>query len=330
MCKISVVTSVYNCEKYIAATIESVIKQTFEDWEFIIINDCSSDRSAEIIRSFSDERIVFIDNKVNRGQCESLNYGISIAKGEFIARLDHDDICKPNRLEKQYEYMKKHPEVVLVGSKCNLYIDGKEIQTGEPIVSSAQEMRFALNFDNQIPHSSFFIRKSTMIEAGIRYGEYQYAEDYALLFDLIKVGEIALLNEPLVLYRIFDEQFTATCSHDLITEEVLQIRNKFVDLLPIEYREIYKTSNECNLLSKQDYSLFVKGYKYAASEMGLSMNDKQNRRCVKELFKNILLRQPATITRLFAYTLSGLTDWNWLFSKDGIYFSTKAIWINWK
>ena len=116
MCKVSVVMSVYNCEQYVGETIQSIIDQTFTDWEFIIINDCSRDRSAEVIRKFDDPRIIFIDNKENKGQSANLNYGISIAKGEYIARTDHDDISYPTRFEKQVKYLDDHPDVVLLGT----------------------------------------------------------------------------------------------------------------------------------------------------------------------------------------------------------------------
>ncbi|MBQ3799225.1 MAG: glycosyltransferase family 2 protein, partial [Treponema sp.] len=126
MPKISVVTSVYNCERFVGETIQSVINQTFTDWEYILIDDCSKDRSAEIIQSFADKdpRIRLIRNEQNQGQCRNLNHGIQLAKGEYIARLDHDDLCYPERFQKQLDYMEAHKETVLCGCRMDMWQDG--------------------------------------------------------------------------------------------------------------------------------------------------------------------------------------------------------------
>ena len=146
MCKISVVTSVYNCEKYIKETIQSVIDQTYTDWEYIIIDDCSRDNSAKIIQSIQDDRIRFIKNETNQGQCANLNKGIKLARGEYIARLDHDDICYPDRFVKQLKYMEQKRgtsiHILLISFKSpigmrlrNIFMNREFIQLSDIILS---------------------------------------------------------------------------------------------------------------------------------------------------------------------------------------------------
>jgi len=115
---ISVVMPVYNTEKFVAEAIESILAQTFTDFEIIIIDDCSTDKSWQIIQDFSekDQRIVTIQNSENQGLARSLNKGLKIAKGQFIARMDADDISMPQRFEIQLDFLKNHPDVGVVGS----------------------------------------------------------------------------------------------------------------------------------------------------------------------------------------------------------------------
>src|SRR4249919_3825300 len=113
---VSVILPAYNCEKYIAKAIESVLHQTFTDLELIIINDGSTDRTEEIIRSFSDPRILYQVNNTNKGLVFTLNKGIDIAKGGYIARMDGDDICHPERLAKQKTFLDQNQEIATIAS----------------------------------------------------------------------------------------------------------------------------------------------------------------------------------------------------------------------
>ena len=116
MTKISVLTTVYNGRKYLAEAIESVLNQTLINFEFIIIDDASTDNSVEIIQSYNDSRIRFFKNEKNIGQTASLNKGLKLAKGDYIARLDQDDVCLPVRLEEQYKYLENNQEVTIISS----------------------------------------------------------------------------------------------------------------------------------------------------------------------------------------------------------------------
>ena len=113
----------YNAEKYIAESIESILSQTFTDFEFIIINDASTDSTKEIIESFQDSRIILINNEQNLGVAKSLNIGIATAKGKYIARMDADDISLPERFQTQFNFMEKNPDIDICGSWARMFGD---------------------------------------------------------------------------------------------------------------------------------------------------------------------------------------------------------------
>ena len=121
---VSVIMSNYNTpEEFLRASIESVLNQTYSNFEFIIVDDCSTDNSLEIIKSYQDERIVVLENKENLGITKSLNRGLEIAKGEYVARMDADDISFPKRFETQVEYLKNNPQVIVCGTGVELIGD---------------------------------------------------------------------------------------------------------------------------------------------------------------------------------------------------------------
>ena len=154
---ISILMSVYNGEKYLHAAVDSILKQTFKDFEFIIINDGSIDRSREILESYQDERIVLIHQE-NKGLTRALNKGLSLAKGEFIARMDADDSCKPERLEKQVAFLRENPGIVLLGSNC-FNIDGDGDIIGQiDLPTGGVQIKWNLLFYNclQQSHKSAF------------------------------------------------------------------------------------------------------------------------------------------------------------------------------
>jgi glycosyltransferase involved in cell wall biosynthesis len=127
--KISVITAVYNGERFLVKTIESILNQTFKNFEYILINDCSKDKSLKIMKEYKkkDKRIVLINNKKNIGSASSRNLGLKMARGGYIAILDHDDLALPERLEKEQNYLEKNPDIFLVsGQSINIDEFGNE------------------------------------------------------------------------------------------------------------------------------------------------------------------------------------------------------------
>lgn len=198
---LSVVMAVYNGEKYLKESIESILEQTFTDFEFIIINDGSTDNTLAIINSYADHRIKII-NQQNAGLSKSLNKGIAIATGDFIARIDADDTALPNRLEKQMRFMAKHPDIVLLGTNANivdeegnyLYTSNLERSVNHPSIFETSNPFF---------HSSVVFRKSIFDKCG-GYNEdvIHHFEDKLLWAKMLVCGNLANLEEALINYRI--------------------------------------------------------------------------------------------------------------------------------
>ena len=194
---------VYNCEKYIAEAIESVLHQTFSDFEFIIINDGSTDSTERIVRSYAnkDDRIIFINNAKNSGVTDALNQGLDLCRGEYIARMDGDDISLPQRFEKQVEYMDKHPDCGVLGTWFQIF-DGQNV----PIYYPTQIKAFDLLCGICVCHPTVMLRKSVMDRYGFKYNqEYKHAEDFALWSKMVFVTEIHNLPKVLLYYRWTDQ-----------------------------------------------------------------------------------------------------------------------------
>jgi len=200
---VSVVMSVYNEEKYIAEAIESILNQTYEDFEFIIINDGSTDNTATIIQSFSDPRIRFINHKENKNQAVRANEGITIAKGKYIARMDGDDIALENRFEYQVGYLDAHPEISIVGSQYD-YIDSNghlSYNTTKKLPCDSVDLKaYALMFCPFI-HSSVVFRKS-IFEKNQYNPDYFVAQDYDFFTSVLSQYDGYNINEALVVYRL--------------------------------------------------------------------------------------------------------------------------------
>lgn len=202
--KVSIITTVYNCEKYISKSIESILNQTYENFEFIILNDGSNDGTGDIISKYSseDSRIKLISSESNIGRVSSLNKSIETSKGKYIALQDADDISKPDRIEKQLNFLEDNPEYVLVGSDVSV-IDksGKTISRPVRPVHN-NELQFSLLFRCTFANPSIMFRKRILSENGIDYEkEYEHAEDYRIISKISKHGKIHNLNEVLINYR---------------------------------------------------------------------------------------------------------------------------------
>lgn len=198
MPKVSVIMSVYNGEKYLRESLESILNQTFKDFEFIIVNDGSTDRTLEILQKFerSDSRVKIISQKI-LGLTKSLNKAISHSKGEFIARQDSDDISLPERLEKQLNVIDKKSNIDLVASWY--YIIN---ENGENILlrklPEAETVRRLLKFENLICHSSVMFKKTSFLVYGGYNENLQYGQDRFLW---LKMRNFEIIEEPLLKFR---------------------------------------------------------------------------------------------------------------------------------
>ncbi|MES2863872.1 MAG: glycosyltransferase family 2 protein [Bacteroidota bacterium] len=201
--KISVIMPVYNCELYIQEAVESILAQTYTDFELLLIDDASKDKTVEIIKSFNDNRINLIQKPKNLGYTDSLNYGFSVAEGEYIARMDGDDFSLPTRFEKQVAYLDKHPDVVLCGA--NYSIIGTDIVNKLPENNDEIQIQFIRN--NSIAHPVVMLRNSVLKANGIVYDvTKEPAEDFDLWVRLLNYGKLHNIQEVLLNYRVHQKQ----------------------------------------------------------------------------------------------------------------------------
>lgn len=200
--KISVIMSVYDGEKYLDESIQSILNQTFKDFEFIIINDCSTDNSLYIIKQYAtkDKRIVLIENEENIGLTKSLNKGLKIAKGKYIARMDADDVALSERFNKQYNYLEKNKNVFLLGTSAMMIDEDGNRSIKITAITQEKKIYSRLRKKNTIIHSSIMFRN----DFELFYREnFKYAQDYDLYLRVLSEGKIIKnILEVLLYYRV--------------------------------------------------------------------------------------------------------------------------------
>jgi glycosyltransferase involved in cell wall biosynthesis len=206
--QITVVMPAYNAAKYIASAIDSVLQQSFSNFELLIINDGSTDDTENIIHSFSDERIKLI-NQPHQGIAAALNLGLLNASASFIARFDADDICYPQRLQKQFDFLHEHPEYVLVGSDVN-YADrnGEYLYHYTNTGHTHEEIAVKITAFCPFIHSSVMYKKNIALQAGGYDAKAHTFEDYRLWTKFITQGKVCNLSEPLIMVRLNPESVT--------------------------------------------------------------------------------------------------------------------------
>ncbi len=233
---ISVLLPVYNGEKYLAEAIESVLKQTHSDFEFLIINDGSTDNTAQIISKHAekDSRIRLIENEKNLGLVETLNKGLELAKGNYIARMDADDICHPERFQKQIHFMDNHPEVVICGTCFQCF---GASNTTHIYPTEHESIQARLLFGSCICHPSVFLRTAFIREHNIKYlSETFPAEDYKIWVKSAKLGRLHNLPDILLHYREHDSQIS-TENIQWQKEQTDRIRLEMLNWLSPDFTE---------------------------------------------------------------------------------------------
>jgi glycosyltransferase involved in cell wall biosynthesis len=205
---LSIVMPVYNTEKFIKETINSLLNQTFKDFELLIVDDASTDNSIEIIKSFIDERIKIFTNDKNRGIVYSRNRGNSLACGKYIAPFDADDIALPDKFEKQITYMEKHTEFGMIGSWAKL-IDENGIfkNVNWKLSASAKQIPAILLFRAYFIQSAVVFKKNVLQAYSYTEG-YAPSEDYKLYYDISCKYKTYNYPEYLTLYRIHKNSIT--------------------------------------------------------------------------------------------------------------------------
>jgi len=246
--KVSIIMPVYNAEEHVSQAIESILGQTFVDFELIIINDGSTDHSLDVIKAYHDPRIVLICNETNIKLIPTLNKGLKVAKGKYIARMDADDISLPSRIARQVEFMDQHLNIGVCGTWVEIFGDGA--QNFWRFTDQPDAVKCMLLFGCCIAHPSVMIRR-TIVEAGLCYSSlYPHGEDYALWVHIAQKYEIANIPEILFKYRKSASQVSSKYAGEQMAT-TLKIQCEQLNALGIE-----PTAEECILHWKIGLSQF--------------------------------------------------------------------------
>ena len=226
--KVTVLMSVYNGGKYLREAIESILNQTFKDFEFLIIDDGSTDRTPEILQSYDDPRIKIINNERNIGLTKSLNKGLKMARGEYIARMDADDISMPERLEKELTTITNDKEIGMVTSwidEISQIVTHSDYSTRVRTTNFPEEIFYTLLFHNCIAHSTVLFNKELVLSLGGYDESYEQSQDYDLWIKLSRVSKIVKLREVLVRRRSHENTISRTNIQQKVNADKIFLKN---------------------------------------------------------------------------------------------------------
>lgn len=259
---------VYNGEQFLKETMKSVLLQTFTDFTFMIINDGSTDKSEQIIKSFDDKRILYLENEKNLGLVATLNKGIELCTTEYLARMDADDLWEPKKLEMQVNLMDNRKEVGLCGTSVRKFgnINGDFI-----FPQNNDELKVGFIFYCTMSHPSVVFRMSFLKETGLRYkSEYFPAEDYKMWLDCLHTTQIFNFPDILVHYRMHEQQI----SHDKADYQKTKTDRVRLEVLERIYPDVSEQEKEFHLNefvlykinTKEDVSKHIKWAKRLQAE----------------------------------------------------------------
>jgi len=229
---VSVVMAVYNGEHYLKPTVESTLNQTFKNFEFVIVNDASNDRTKEIIHSFNDPRIKLYNNEKNIGQTKSLNAGLNVAKGKYIARIDAGDVSMPNRLQKQVAFIEKNKDITVLGTSAFRYDESGQIIDVVHMPRSPKGRLQRIFFASPLVHISVLMKRDIIESIGGYNEEYDVLADYELWSNLTKKGYgLSNLKEILAGYLVSPKSFGSKHSMGKSLSEASKIIQSNVNTL---------------------------------------------------------------------------------------------------
>lgn len=246
--KISVIMPNYNTPiEMLERAVNSILEQTYRNFEFIIVDDCSTDESYDYLKTLDDSRIKLIRNDHNMGVTKTLNIAMTYANGEYIARMDSDDISLPNRLERQLAFMEVNPQVVVCGTYAREIGDKNRIRHRE--IPSQNIYQCGVLFGNiyGLIHPTAFFRGVVLKENNITYDEnITTAQDYAMWAKCCRYGEVANIDEELFLYRIHENQISSKKRETQVKCTIYTLKNELSKIIPnITDREVEQHYQYC-------------------------------------------------------------------------------------
>lgn len=206
---VSVVMPVYNGMPYLTQAVESILNQTLTDFEFIIVDDCSNDDSLKYLRTITDERMVLVALPENKGVTGALQEGMNRVKGKYVARLDADDVAKPQRLQTQVDYLERNPEVGLLGGSIELIDASGKFLKHVNLVKDDIEIRWRFLFKNPFFHSTVMFRYDLVKKHRLGYIR-KHGEDYQLWVELMQFCKGVIIIDELIQYRSHQQSWTFT------------------------------------------------------------------------------------------------------------------------
>jgi glycosyltransferase involved in cell wall biosynthesis len=260
--RISVVMSVYNAAKYLREAVDSILNQTFSDFEFIIVDDKSTDDSLNILLSYNDPRIVLIKNDENVGLTKNLNRGLKMAKGEFIARMDADDISRLNRFEEQLLFFLNEEKCKICFSQV-IYFGKVKKKVSSQFLTKFNLISTELLFRNPVAHSTAMWRKDFFVSNNLFYDEaFIYSQDYELWTRVAEKCNIYVIDKCLLMYRFHSSQIGSSKS----AEQMSFFNKAKNDFISRNFKNI-DIANNINFifndkLTKDNYEIFIGGINY--------------------------------------------------------------------
>jgi glycosyltransferase involved in cell wall biosynthesis len=259
---VSVLMPIYNGAAYLHKALESVLGQTFVDFELIAINDGSTDDSAEILNTVFDPRVKVI-HQSNIGLAATLNRGIQIARGALVARQDQDDLSHPERFAMQVGFLNSNPDCVLLGTAAEIWVGDKKTERAHDHPTEHSILAFDLLFNNPFVHSSVMIRRDALLAVGGYSTDKnrQPPEDYELWSRLVRIGRVANLSERLVVYReipssmsrqglnpFVDRLVTLSAENLAIANGLSQPTRATLDVAALTHSAFHRLSSRPNIL----------------------------------------------------------------------------------
>jgi glycosyltransferase involved in cell wall biosynthesis len=219
---VSILMPVFNGAAHLREAVGSVLAQSFSDWELLVVDDGSSDGSAEVAEGVADSRVRILRNGENLGLVPTLNVGLAEARGEFVARCDADDLCAPNRLAEQVAFARGNPAVPLIGSDAGLVTEGGRFAGRWRTGGMADLVRWEMNFRTPFAHSSAFFRRKVVVEGFGGYRERRASEDLDLWSRVGREFPVVTLRKPLVKYRLHGRSIMAAANAGGANDDVAE------------------------------------------------------------------------------------------------------------
>jgi hypothetical protein len=216
--RVTVLMAVRDGERTVGEAVESILRQSFTDFEFLVVDDGSSDGTAAVLTSFRDERLIVLENERPQGLTQSLNRGLMRASGEFLARQDADDRSAPERLARQVEVLDAHPDVALVGAWYRKIDDAGHVLASQRLPTGSTELRWHLIFYSPFVHSAVMFRRGALDVVGTYDEALVYSQDYDLWCRIAKRYALANVDDYLVDYRVSPISMTKTLGETVIAE----------------------------------------------------------------------------------------------------------------